>query len=798
MFKYIFTIIIFSFSLSNLKATDIEIRYYNPEATEVIMFWGINDWQPVIPLPAGTTLSGKTMRSVMFKEGNEFVFKVSLPENNVMDFGFNYFKKEGPFKIKVEYWDFNGYPEKKFYHNVVNSNQVIKVVPTLNSSYSSHKIPLIHFAVFYCLLIFIIAIIVFFARKYYFKATAKSFNRKVVFIALSFTLLFFLFVTRAIIAELSFPVLIDPVKSFPALLKIFYDDFLFAALLFLIFGLLFLLLKRFQKTVLIGYAFFIVLFVLIAVLNSKVIEVIGKPFNYQWLYYSDFLKSADASKAINANIEANLYYSCLLMLISIFPLCWLLYHTQLKKPYLLSSIIIIFLIIGLISKSTSTISNLKRVNPVFYFLSSLNASGIAKDNEKYLAAESEFNLKNTDSLPAQYAAAFKSSNIKNVILFVLESTPAEYVTAFNPAIKATPFIDSMKNHAAIFDAAYAHVPSTNKSMFSIFCSSYPDLTFKTVTLEKPDIALPSITSELNKYGYRSSFFNSGDNSYQNAAGFLKNRKIGEVQDYRTNPCSNKVFSDKRYQNKNLDGVDDSCLSVRFFNWLGNDTEKPFFSMMWTFQTHYPYFTNGKQIDYGVDNPSLNKYLNALHRADETLQQMVDGLKQRGLLESTLIVILGDHGEAFGRHGQTTHAAGIYEENLHIPLLFYNPVLFKGERFSYPVGISDLAPGIFSVLQKPAPEIWQGENVFSVNRRKRVYFLSPYSDILFGFREDNYKFILNASENSMALYDLKTDPFETTDISKSKPEYVKNANKQIQSWIQYQRIFLSRFMDTNSK
>ena len=51
---------------------------------------------------------------------------------------------------------------------------------------------------------------------------------------------------------------------------------------------------------------------------------------------------------------------------------------------------------------------------------------------------------------------------------------------------------------------------------------------------------------------------------------------------------------------------------------------------------------------------------------------------------------------------------------------------------------------------------------------------------------------------MALYDLKTDPFETTDISKSKPEYVKNANKQIQSWIQYQRIFLSRFMDTNSK
>lgn len=221
-------------------------------------------------------------------------------------------------------------------------------------------------------------------------------------------------------------------------------------------------------------------------------------------------------------------------------------------------------------------------------------------------------------------------------------------------------------------------------------------------------------------------------------------------------------------------------------------------MMWTFQTHYPYFNSGKLTDYGVANPSLQKYLNALHRADETLRELVEGLKKENLLESTLIVVLGDHGEAFGRHDQTTHAGGIYEENLHIPMMFINPTLFNGERLSCTGGISDVAPSIFSILNKPAPEIWQGENLFSVNRRKRVYFFSPYSDYLFGFREGKYKFIFNATDNSTSLFDLEKDPYEANNIADKEPKFVKEANKHLQSWMQYQDNYMNTVLGISGK
>ena len=87
------------------------------------------------------------------------------------------------------------------------------------------------------------------------------------------------------------------------------------------------------------------------------------------------------------------------------------------------------------------------------------------------------------------------------------------------------------------------------------------------------------------------------------------------------------------------------------------------------------------IDFGASNDSHQKYLNALHCTDKVLRELVEGLQKRDLLKSTLIVIVGDHGEAFGRHGQTSHAGGIFEENLHIPLMLINQQLFQGEHLN---------------------------------------------------------------------------------------------------------------------
>jgi arylsulfatase A-like enzyme len=780
-----------------LKAGQTEIRYYMPGASEVYLVWGINDWKNVDNPPPGTIIKNRIMNTPMTKEGDEFVIKIDMPPGNVIDYFFLYKQKEGLLRLTVTRSGFNNKKDNKFFHVKSNSNSVVNIKQDPQYTSLQSNIKLIKYGSAIFILCSIVAVLIFFIRKYHLSLPAESFNQKAFFIAASVTMLCCLFFIRAYFTQLLLPFLIKPI-ILPVLLKTFFSDFLYAFLLFVIFGLLFITRKKNRKAILITYSLFIFLSLVIAVLNGKLIQTVGKPFNFQWLYYSDFLKSTDASKAVKANFDPDFVRGSALILLSVIPLCWIIYRAYIKKPMAIALAFVLCISVGFMHGKNDKITKLQTVNPVFYFFSSLNGTeSFSIFSGQSLGSKSEFNIKNNDTVAARYSSLFSQNKIKNVVVVILESTPAEYLTPYNKHFNTTPFLDSLKNTAVTFNAIYAHVPATNKSMVSFLCATYPDLSYKSITAENPDFAMPSISSELKKTGYRTAFINSGDNRYQNAEGFLKYRRFDTIQDFRNNTCANAVLTDKRYAKENLDGSSDSCLSVRLFNWVNQDTAKPFFAMLWTFQTHYPYYPTDRDTDYGTGNPSLEKYLNALYHADETIRQITEGLKKEHLLESTLIVVLGDHGEAFGRHGQTTHAAGIYEENLHIPLMFINPA-FTAERVEAPGGITDIAPSILSVLNKPAPQQWQGENLFSDNRRKRVYFFSPYSDYLFGFREDHYKFIFNATDNSFALYDLEKDPQEATNIADKQPGFVKRAKTNLQSWMQYQSNFMTDFIKATTK
>lgn len=154
-----------------------------------------------------------------------------------------------------------------------------------------------------------------------------------------------------------------------------------------------------------------------------------------------------------------------------------------------------------------------------------------------------------------------------------------------------------------------------------------------------------------------------------------------------------------------------------------------------------------------------------------------------------MVVVGDHGEAFGRHNQLTHAGNIYEENCHVPLLLINPKLFRAQREAVVRGLLDIAPTILQILGYAPVITWQGESLFARNHRARAYFFSPWSDYLFGFREDHQTFIYNASKGSYEMYDLSTDPTETTNLIAARPEPPTEQVLYLAAWVQYQdRLF----------
>ncbi len=772
-------------------AQPTEIRCNISGITEAYVVWGVNDWQLYKKKLPNTVVVDKVMRTAMKKQGGEYLVKLDVDPGKVINYGFMFYKTSGPFGKKAEYWEMNDKEGGRGYSIQSGGKQEGIIQLDINKIKLTGHVPLTGIATGLLLLFGFGAIFLFVRRKYYNKRPLADDGKATYFIAVSAALFSVLFIIRAYTADLLYTFFLEPLYALWQMFAASWGDMKYAAILFLFFGLLFLGFKKARKFTLAIYTLLVFLSVVASLANIRVLQLLGRPFNYQWLYYSDFLQSRDASLAMAANVTWPFISGCLLMLLASIAMACFFYQAYLKKKVAVVSFLLLLFIISLVAQFNLIVPPLKAANPVLFFIQSAGSADASPAVDKSYAGKSDFDKKNVNSLPVAYTQLFQQTKIKNVLFFVLESTPWEYVPPYDTSLNAMPFLNLYKNNAAVFGNIYAHIPATNKSMFSFLCASYPEISFKTLTAENPEIDLPSIPSELKRHGYRSVFFNSGDNEYQNAGGFLRSRGFDNVEDFHTGNCKNEIFKDRRYSKEKLDGVDDSCLSVRLFDWIGKDTSQPFFAMMWTFQTHYPYFVTGPQKNYYTGNPAQEKYLNALHRADETLQRLVEGLRQRKLLEQTLIVVCGDHGEAFGRHGQITHGSAIYEENLHVPLLFINPSLFKGEKIETIGGISDIGPTIFSILEKPVPPQWQGENLFSVNRRQRVYFFNPYNDYLFGMREGNYKFIYNATQNTYELYDLLKDPHEMNDISKQNETYVKEAAGHVHGWMYYQAQYLEK-------
>ena len=191
--------------------------------------------------------------------------------------------------------------------------------------------------------------------------------------------------------------------------------------------------------------------------------------------------------------------------------------------------------------------------------------------------------------------------------------------------------------------------------------------------------------------------------------------------------------------------------------------------------------------------SVNSSLNAIKHYDEIIDKTIKQLEARNRLHNTLIVIVGDHGEAFGRHNQHGHGSGIYEENIHVPLIMYNPILFNGERRTTFGGLKDVSSTIMGLLGLSQPDAWQGRSLFNETGKDKVFFFAPWSDYLFGIRHGSNKIILNESERTIELFQLSKDSLEEENIAEDNPELTETYREEVAAWIQYQDKFIKQIL-----
>ena len=167
----------------------------------------------------------------------------------------------------------------------------------------------------------------------------------------------------------------------------------------------------------------------------------------------------------------------------------------------------------------------------------------------------------------------------------------------------------------------------------------------------------------------------------------------------------------------------------------------------------------------------------------------------GLSDSTLIVVTGDHGEAFGEHGQLVHGFTVYEEETRVPLLMINRRLIPNRIDVKRIGRQiDIASTILSVLGMDAPADWQGASLFEKDGERRAYLFSADGKFTLGVVDEDSKFIYDFNGDSAELYNLAADPGEHENLA-SRSSYsseVERDHLRLEAWLSFQDAFLGRF------
>jgi arylsulfatase A-like enzyme/Flp pilus assembly protein TadD len=387
----------------------------------------------------------------------------------------------------------------------------------------------------------------------------------------------------------------------------------------------------------------------------------------------------------------------------------------------------------------------------------------------------------------------KSSRIgkfaPNVILVTIDTVRADHIGCYGAHDVQTPTLDTLANDGVVFDNAIAQVPLTLPSHAVILTGTYPFQNGLQDFTGKPlDKRFTTVTQVLRARGYATGAVVSAfvlDQSWGLARGF----------DSYDDAFSREAYS-QRAEKAGMVERPAELSVTRALDWLNKTTRRPFFLWLHLYDPHSPY--NPPEPYRG--QYQTHPYDGEITYADHELGRLITWLKGNRLYDNTLILILSDHGESLGEHGEKEHGFFVYKPTVHVPLIIKPPSTtgIRPGRVSRTVETVAVASTLLHLAgpKDPVPSQFHLPDLLATGKQDESI---AYSETLYPFNSfgwsplhsldtGHYRYI-DAPEPE--LYELKTDPGETNNLVGEKQATVAVLKGKLEALLLQKRFTPSR-------
>jgi len=348
----------------------------------------------------------------------------------------------------------------------------------------------------------------------------------------------------------------------------------------------------------------------------------------------------------------------------------------------------------------------------------------------------------------------------NLVLITLDTARADHVGAYGSTTVETPALDRLAREGVLFEQTETSAPLTLPAHASILTGRFPPE--HGVRDNGGFFLAPEQTTLAEMLGARG--FSTGGF----LAAYVLDGKGGIGQGFET------YFDDfdiSGRRGRSLGEIQRPANEVvdKALPWFDSVKDRRFFAWLHFYDPHTP---------YDPPEPFRTKYEGHPYRGemaftDSQVGRVVEYLESKGLLDRTVVVAIGDHGESLGEHGEDAHGFFVYEAATRVPFIVRAPFeRTRGRRVADPVRTVDVVPTVLDLLGLPAVPSMSGRSLAPLMTGAAVELgLEGYSEALYplhhygwsdlrALRSGRFK-VIDAPRPE--LYDLDSDPKELANI-----------------------------------